>query len=162
MLGALFLFLANSSSGITSTGSKLAFKEEGQVVPLELTLEIKTRVLHKSLEIQEVAPQLWISQTPKLVRAYYQNGTFQRRVVEDVAAIIKSWEERQQNDLGKLAALIRKIITLVKKCGGHAVFKYIVEEGKLAVCKVEKKEMLPKDLYIKWDNVHSLKTKTDF
>ena len=83
-------------------------------------------------------------------------------MVKNVAAIIKSWEERKQNDLKKLAALIRKIITLVKKCGGHAVFKYIVEEGKLAVCKVEKKEMLPKDLYIKWDDVHSLKTKTDF
>ena len=161
MLGALSLSSANSSPGITPTGSKLAIKEEGQVVPLESTLEIKTRVLHKSLEIQEVAPQLWISQTPKLVRAYHQNGTFQRPVVEDVAAIIKSWEERNQNDLRKLAALIRKIITLVKECGNNAVLKYNVEGDKLVVCKVERKEMLPKDLYSKWDDVHNLETKTD-
>ena len=161
MLGALSLSSADSSPGITPPGSKLTVKEVGQVVPLESTLEIKTRVLHKPLEIQEVAPQLWVSQTPKLVRAYHQNGTFQRPVVEDVAAIIKSWEERKQDDLRKLAALIRKIITLVHECGGNAVLKYNVGGDKLVVCRVERKEMLPKDLYLKWDDVHNLERKTD-
>lgn len=161
MLGALSLSSANSSPDITPTGSMMAIKEEGQIVPLESTLEIKTRALYKSLEIEEVAPQLWVSQTPKLVRAYHQNGTFQRPVVEDVTAVIKRWEERKQNDLRKLAALIRKIITLVKECGGNAVLKYNVEGDKLVVCKVERKEMLPKDLYSKWDDVHNLEAKID-
>ena len=161
MLGALSLSPASNHPGITPTGSKLIIKEEGQVVPLESTLEIKTRVLHKSLEIQEVAPQLWVSQTPKLVRAYHQNGTFRSPVVEDVAAVIKTWEERKQNDLRKLAALIRKIISLVKECGGNAVLKYNVEGDKLVVCKVERKEMLPKDLYSKWDDGHNLEAETD-
>ena len=161
MLGSLSLSPANSSPSIIPTGSKLIIKEEGQVVPLESTLEIKTRVLHKSLDIQEVAPQLWVSQTPKLVRAYHQNGTFQRPVVEDVAAVIKSWEERKQNDLRKLAALIRKIINHVKECGGSAVLKYNTEGDKLVVCKVERKEILPKDLYSNWDNAHNLGAETD-
>ena len=161
MLEALSLSPASNHPGITPSGSKLIIKEEGQVVPLESTLEIKTRVLHKSLEIQEVAPQLWVSQTPKLVRAYHQNGTFQTPVVEDVVAVIKSWEERKQNDLRKLAALIRKIINLVKECGGNAVLKYNVEGDKLVVCKVERKEMLPKDLYSKWDDGHNLEAETD-
>ena len=152
MLGALSLSPASNHPGITPSGSKLIIKEEGRIVPLESTLEIKTRVSHKPLEVQEVAPQLWVSQTPKLVRAYHQNGTFQRPVVEDVAAVIKSWEGRKQNDLRKLAGLVRKIINLVKKCGGSAVLKYNVEGDKLVVCKVEKKEMLPKDLYSKWDD----------
>lgn len=51
-------------------------------------LEIKTRDLHKSLSIQEVALPLWASQAPKLVRAYRQNGIFRRPVVEDVAAAV--------------------------------------------------------------------------
>jgi hypothetical protein len=161
MLGALSLSPANSSPGIIPAGSKLMIKEEGQVVPLELTLEIKTRVSYKSIEIQEVAPQLWVSQTPKLVRAYHQNGTFQRPVVEDVAAVIKNWEERKQNDLRKLAALIRKIIKLVKECGGNAVLKYDVGRDKLVVCKVKRKEMLPKDLYSKWDDGYNHKAETD-
>lgn len=76
---------------------KLTIKEEGQVVPLESTLEIQTRVFHKPLEIQDVAPQLWVSQTFKLVRAYHRKGTFQGPEVEDVTALIKRWEERNQN-----------------------------------------------------------------
>jgi hypothetical protein len=71
MLGALSLSLMDNYPPITPNGSKLLIKEEGQVVPLESTLEIKTRVLYNSLDIQEIAPQLWVSQTPKLVRAYY-------------------------------------------------------------------------------------------
>lgn len=69
MLGALSLSPADSD---LTTGSKMIIKEEGKVVPLESTLEIKTRVSHKPLEIQEIAPQLWVSQTPKLVRAYHR------------------------------------------------------------------------------------------
>jgi hypothetical protein len=160
MLGALSLSSANKFPGSTP-GSKLVVKEEGEEVPLESTLEIKTRTLHKPLEISDVAPQLWISQTPKLVRAYHQNGKFQRPVVEDVAAAIKSWEERKQNDLRKLAALIRKIINLVKECGGNAILKYNTERDKLVICKVEKKHMLPEDLYLKWDGEHNLDAKTN-
>lgn len=126
------------------------------MVPLESTLEIKTRVSHKPLEIQEIAPQLWVSQTPKLVRAYHQKGTFQTPVVEDIAATIKGWEAQKQNDLKKLAGLVKKIIDLVKECGGNAVLKYTVERDKLVLSKVERKEMLPKDLYSKWDIVYNL------
>lgn len=161
MLGGLSLSPANVCPNTIPAGSKLIIKEEGQVVPLASTLEIKTRVLHKPLDIQEVAPQLWISQTPKLVRAYHQKGIFQRPVVEDVAAVIKNWEERKQNDLQKLAALIRKITHFAKECGGKAVVKYSVEGDKLVVCKVETKEMLPKDLYSKWDDAHNHEAETD-
>lgn len=155
-LGALSLSPASYPHSPAPPGSKLIVKEEGQLVPLESTLEIKTRVSHKLLGIQEVASQLWISQTPKLVRAYHKNGTFQRPMVEDVAAAIKSWEEREQNHLRKLAGLIRKIINLVKGCGGRAVIKYDVEGDKLVVSKDERKDMLPKDLYSKWDDGHDL------
>jgi len=82
-------------------------------------------------------------------------------VVEDVAAQIRSWEERKQKDLRKLAALIRRIISLMKEYGGNAVLKYSVEGDKLVVCKGENKEMLPKDFYLKWDDVHNLEMKTD-
>jgi hypothetical protein len=87
MLGVLSLSPTDRPS---DSGSKLMIKKEGIVVPLESTLEIKTRVSHKPFEFQEIAPQVWVSQTPKLVRAYHQKGTFQSPVVEDVAAGIKS------------------------------------------------------------------------
>ena len=49
----------------------------------------------------------------------------------------------------------------MKECGGNAVLKYSVEGDKLVVCKGENKEMLPKDLYSKWDDVHNLEAETD-
>lgn len=163
MLGSMSLSPTNSAPNTTPTGSKLTIKEEGQVVPLESTLEIKTRVFHKPLEIQEVAPQLWISQTFKLVRAYHRKGTFQVPEVEDVAAIIKRWEERNQADLRKLAALMNKILGVVKGCGGNAILKYDVREDKLVVWKVDGRKFLPKDLYSKWDgnDKSEVETKTE-
>jgi len=150
-LESLSLSWPNNSAN-DCTSSKLIVKEEGQVVPLESTLEIKTRVFHKPLTVQELAPQLWVSQTPQLVRAYHRKGTFERPDVEDVAGEIKSWEERNQSDLKKLTALIQKIIKVVKGYGGNAVLKYDAMGDKLVVCKVDGRNMLPKDLYSKWDD----------
>ena len=76
---------------------------------------------------------------------------FQRPEVEDVAALIKRWEERNQTDLRKLVALINKILDVVKGCGGNAIVEYDVREDKLVVWKFDVKKMLPKDLYSKWD-----------
>ena len=161
MLGSLSLSPTNDTPNTTPTGSKLTIREEGQVVPHESTLEIKTRVSHKPLEIQEVATQLWVSQTFKLVRAYHHRGTFQRPEVEDVAALIQRWEERNQTDLRQLAALIKRILTEVKAYGGNAIVKYDVREDKLRILKADGKKMLPKDLYSKWDDKDKSETDTN-
>ena len=152
MLGSLSLSPVSSAPSTTPTATELTIRREGQVIPLELTLEIKTRVFHKRLNTQEIAPQLWVSQTPKLVRAYHNQGTFETPEVEDVAAMIKRWEERNQGDLRKLAALIKKIVNVVRECGGSAVIRYDVVGDKLVVWKVDGKKMLPLDLYSKWDS----------
>ena len=86
------------------------------------------------------------------MRAYHSRGTFQRPEIEDVAALIKRWEERNQTDPEKLAALVNKILTMVKECGGNTIAKYDVKEDKLVIWKHEGKKMLPKDLYSKWDD----------
>jgi hypothetical protein len=156
MLGSLSLSPTNPPPGAV-----LAVKEEGQVVPLEATLEIKTRVSHKPLEFQEVAPQLWVSQTPKLVRAYHKKGMFQGPEVEDVAAQIEKWEKDNQNDLRKLAALINKILKVVKGGGGNASVKYDDKGDNLVVSKVDRKKVLPKDLYSKWDSADDLEAETN-
>ena len=160
MLGSLSLSPTNRPPSTAPAGSKLTIKEEGQVVPLKSTLEIKTRVFHKPLEIKEIAPQLWVSQTPKLVRAYHNKGAFQGPKVEDVAAEIRKWEKRNQKDLRKLAALINKILNVVKGYGGNAIVKYDDKGDKLVVRKVDRKKMLPKDLYSKWDDRDNSETET--
>lgn len=157
MLESMSLSSTNSSSHPTLPGSKLAIQEEGQAVALESTLEIKTRVFHKlkPIDIQELAPQLWISQTPKLVRAYHRKGKFKQPEVENVAAQIRQWEDGNQTDLRKLATLIKKILIIVRGYAGAVKVRYDVWEDELIVWKVdteEQKVLLPKDLYSKWDD----------
>ncbi|KAI0113426.1 hypothetical protein F4814DRAFT_346599 [Daldinia grandis] len=159
---SLSLSPTNSNAGSTNKGSKLVVQQDGQAVPLSSTLEIKTRVSHKPLEIREVAPQLWVSQTPRLVRAYHQRGVFQVPTVEDVTAHIKRWEQDNQRHLRKLAALIRRIVNIVKDCNESVTLRYDARERKLILSKLSTpKKMLPEDLYSKWDASSNAKTGTD-
>ncbi|KAL5335500.1 hypothetical protein BJX70DRAFT_401493 [Aspergillus crustosus] len=112
MLGSLSLGLSDSPI------SKLVVKEDGQAVPIESTLEIKTRVSHRPINVEEVLPQLWISQTPNLVRAYHKNGLFQLPQVENLTPEIRKWEEDHQSDLKALAVVMKKIIEVVRESGG--------------------------------------------
>ena len=50
-----------------------------------------------------------------------------------MAALIKGWEERNQDDLRKLTVLITKTLNVVKGCGGNAVVKHDVKTNKLIV-----------------------------
>jgi len=48
-----------------------------------------------------------------------------------------------------LAALINKILNVVKGCGGNSIVKYDVKEDKLIVWKTDGKKVLSKDFYLK-------------
>ncbi|KAI0528451.1 geranylgeranyl pyrophosphate synthetase [Xylaria digitata] len=155
LLGSLSLTTTHNISQkirtFTPPGSKMVIREEGTVVPLDSTLEIKTRVNHKRLNIYEIAPQLWASQTPKLVRVYHNHGLFQEARVEDVAKEIKAWELANQEHLKRLEALIKGIRNAVRECGGKAVVRYDNLSDKITVVpRVGAERMLPKDLYSKW------------
>ncbi|KAL8795143.1 MAG: hypothetical protein Q9195_002298 [Heterodermia aff. obscurata] len=148
MLGSLSL------SPPTPPTSKLTVTQAGTPVPLSSTLEIKTRVAKKPLEDKEVMPQLWVSQTPKLVRAYHTKGIFPTPVVEDMTAGIKSWEEANQTHLRRLAALIHWILRAVRGGGGRRAYvRYEAKGGKLVVGREgDGGRMLPGDLYGKWED----------
>lgn len=162
LLGSLSLSSTPKAPSIR-TGTKLTVREEGHMVPRESTLEIKTRVAHKPLVLNEVAPQLWASQTPKLVRAYHSRGTFQEPRVEDVAADIRRWEEAHQGDLRMLAALLRKLLNVAKESKGPVTVRYDACVGKdrlVVVDKVDGKRMLPQDLYSRWKKGEEAKAAT--
>ncbi|KGO65936.1 hypothetical protein PITC_021370 [Penicillium italicum] len=150
-LKSVSLSRPKASFHTTPTGSGLFIRKDGEAVPLSSTLEIKTRAIKRALSIKEVTPQLWISQTPKLVRAYHTEGNFQPPKVEEVAAAVKSWEDLHQVDLRKLAALIHKIIEVTKGCGGTATIERQGRSKKLTIDKANRDKMLPVDLYSKWD-----------
>jgi hypothetical protein len=133
----------------TSTFSKLTVSRGGRSVALESTLEIKTRVHHKPLSIADVAPQLWLSQTPRLVRAYHDKGRFRVPVVEDVSTDVKRWEEENQEKLGRLVTLLIKIIAKGEP-HGHVSIRYNASKDRLRVEQCAGKRMFPVDLYERW------------
>lgn len=143
--------IPRASTSSFKSSSKLSIKEKGHTIPIDSTLEVKTRVIHKPIDIQEVLPQLWVSQTPNLVRAYHRNGMFECPEVENVMLEIKRWEENHREDLRRLAALIRRIINVVRESGENAaVVKYDGQGDRLVIWKADgRKMMLPDDLYSK-------------
>ncbi|EGC45398.1 conserved hypothetical protein [Histoplasma capsulatum var. duboisii H88] len=146
------LSLSPTESRSRSTGSKLAIKEQGKRVPIQSTLEIKTRVFHRHIRMGEVLPQLWVSQTPNLVRAYHRDGVFGPPKVEDVTRELAKWEEGHSSDLRALVILIKEIIRAVRENGGNAVIKYDGRSDSLGVWMRSGSRMLPDDLYSKFDN----------
>ncbi|KAL2837333.1 hypothetical protein BJY01DRAFT_258390 [Aspergillus pseudoustus] len=133
-----------------ATDSKLVIKEEGKQVPIQSTLEIKTRTSRNPIHIHEVLPQLWVSQTPNLVRAYHKGGLFGQPEVEDVTREMAKWEEDHANDLTRLAILIKEIIRVVRDNGGNAAVKHDGRSDSLKVWTRGRSRMLPDDLYSKF------------
>lgn len=153
VLGSLSLSKETTDTDDIPAQSKLTIKREGKVVPRESTLEIKTRVSHKPLELAEVAPQVWASQTPKLVRAYHQRGVFSTPEAQDITAGVKAWEQAHQEDIRKLVALMNRILGLTRSWGGNSTVRYDLLKDKLVIHKVERKKMLPEDIYARWAKV---------
>lgn len=135
-----------------STESKLIIRREGQTTPRESTLEIKTRMSHKRLQFARVAAQLWVSQTPKLVCAYHDDGKFWDPKVTYVASSIKDWEKSHQDAITKLVALINHILRVTRSWGGSSIIRYDPLKKNLVISRIARKKVLPSDLYARWEN----------
>lgn len=138
------------------SGSGLAVRKTGREIPLDSTLEIKTRVAHKPLSMDEVAPQLWVSQTPKLVRAYHTSRVFEPPTVEDATTLVNSWEKRHRESLSALGSLMKKIVNAAR-CNGQITIRYQPTTDTLIITRGNDAKMLPDDLYHRWEMAPSTK-----
>lgn len=91
------------------------------------------------------------------MRAYHQRSLFRPSAVEDVNSDIRNWEQSHQEDLKKLAVLIRKMRKMVKTCGGKTVARYDSGADKLIIWKGDGIRLLPDELYCQWENDETLK-----
>lgn len=124
---------------------------DGKAVDPSSTLEIKTRVAHRRLKMAEVTPQLWISQTPNLVVGYHRDGVFDHVQPRDMREELRRWESANQSNLCKLAALLTKIIKVVKFSENGAALVQSDGLSKLSIVAGNGKRALPDDLYGKWE-----------
>ncbi|GAB7331398.1 hypothetical protein MBLNU13_g02821t2 [Cladosporium sp. NU13] len=150
LLGSMSISQSTVTEDIPSAASKLKVRQGGRSIALESTLEIKTRVHHKPLKITDAAPQLWLSQTPRLVRAYHNRGTFSAPVVEDVSTDIKRWETANQEVLGRLVTLLVSIIAKSRPHGQVSI-RYSASKDRLRVDQCSGNRMFPEDLYQRWN-----------
>ncbi|KAL4804489.1 hypothetical protein BDV18DRAFT_162253 [Aspergillus unguis] len=131
----------------------------GPEMPMESTLEIKTFPMAQfSNSLTPLLPDLWLSQTPNLVRAYHENGQFDNPEVENITDNIKAWEKVHQPQIQKLVSLLQCIVEISKLySGSNIIFTYDHQRDILVVTKREKPDedeeraqggrLLPDDLY---------------
>ncbi|RAH81635.1 geranylgeranyl pyrophosphate synthetase [Aspergillus japonicus CBS 114.51] len=136
---------------VISPYSALRVCEGGQTVPTQSILEIKTKAERKPVDLQQVLPQMWVSQTSQLACAYYiQDGWFIPCQPTSAESEIREWEENHQDDLQRLAALLRWLIVSVPTSGQKATLEYYSQRNQLVISHAERAAMLPPDLYNRW------------
>lgn len=144
---------SDKSPEYTTPGpSKLRVMMDRQHVKHESTLRIKLHEAHRNVRFSKLAPLQWVSQTHKLVCARHRNARVNPPVIENVMLRIRSWEKNQQRDLKILGGLLNEIHRVVKELmGGRAVARYCPRKDVLKIRRMEEGNMLPDDLYSKWD-----------
>lgn len=127
----------------------------GTLMPQERVLEIKTRAANRMLDLTDQIPQLWFSNGLSLYVGYHQRGSFVR-VDTDVMSpkALKRWEDENQENLRKMAALLKSIIQIARSAeGGRAQIACV--GGKLQVHAIQDGEeafgTLPIELRQRWD-----------
>lgn len=161
MMGTLSQSSKNKSPHIPSPGSELTIQEVGHVVSPESLIEIRTDACYTSLNLDRLAPQLWMSQTYKLVRGFHHNGMFEAPEVQNVGPRLYQWEKFHRNALRRFAGLIKSILVAVEKSGGNALVSYDKVDDQIRVYKSENKNVLPAVLYSKWDDKNYPAAETD-
>ncbi|KAI9671510.1 MAG: hypothetical protein M1817_003562 [Caeruleum heppii] len=134
-------------------GSPLEIQSGGREIDQAAMMEIKTRGLYRGLDIQTVLPSLWLSQTPNLVIALHSRDVFTNIDIHDLTTEIAEWETREQLQLKKLNAVLRRLIqiakeTKTKKC---LVRKRAVGGIQIYELPIDERKVLPEDLCKLWD-----------
>ncbi|KAF8434005.1 hypothetical protein BGX38DRAFT_1221409 [Terfezia claveryi] len=126
----------------------------GIMMPQERVLEMKTRARDRTIDLTDQTPQLWFSNTSNLYVGYHQRGSFMNVDTEVMGVkALQLWEDENQGNLRKLAALLRSIIQIARSAeGGRAQVACV--GGKLRVHAIQDGEeafgTLPMELRQRW------------
>ncbi|RAH75044.1 uncharacterized protein BO66DRAFT_364432 [Aspergillus aculeatinus CBS 121060] len=132
--------------------SSLRVCAKGLIIPPDSILEIKTSASGRKVEMDKVLPQMWVSQTSLLVcGSYDKKGMFRECWPGHVGRELKAWEKNHQADLKRLVALLKWIIASVPRSGQKATLDYDSRHEELVISRAERPNMLPTDLYDRWE-----------
>jgi hypothetical protein len=96
--------------------SSITVTSVGQQIPHDALFDLKTRSIRRisapETVIAEYLPRLWLCQIPNFITGLHERGLFTEISIHDIRLDLARWESEQQENLGRFAALLRKIITI--------------------------------------------------
>lgn len=109
-----------SASGATIAAHGLSVQSGGSLVDQSRLFDLKTRSALKRNEdiLEEQLPRLWARQIPNFIVAYHNKGQFDDIEVHHISDKVKEWENDHRKDLSRLAALVHRIVDLLRE-GPH-------------------------------------------
>ncbi|KAI9729069.1 MAG: hypothetical protein M1828_000154 [Chrysothrix sp. TS-e1954] len=130
------------------SSSNLVIRSAGHIVPQSTTIDIKTRRVGRQVDMESLLPRLWLSSTPTLAAGYYNDHAWDV-VLMKLDLQVKKWEEDHQVALGRLDALIRRIVETVKGTATGKCRVRRVDFGHLDIIELaaDYESALPEDLY---------------
>ncbi|KAF6813208.1 hypothetical protein CSOJ01_04719 [Colletotrichum sojae] len=84
-----------------------------------LAAEIKTLKVGKPKNMGTIMPQQWFGRTPWLVMGRHTDGYFKEVKITDTGSNFGDWEDRQQDNLRKLVAVLARLREAVEANGGE-------------------------------------------
>ncbi|KAF6828880.1 geranylgeranyl pyrophosphate synthetase [Colletotrichum musicola] len=96
--------------------SQLHIQSGGFEVPQSAVFDLKTRsCVRKGQDfLGQELPRMWVAQIPSFILAYHSRGVFNDVEIMDVSEKVKAWERTMNRELSLLAALLHRIIDLVR------------------------------------------------
>ncbi|CAJ2510868.1 Uu.00g064930.m01.CDS01 [Anthostomella pinea] len=106
------------SSQKSPATDSVSLRSGGEMVDQSAIFDLKTRSIKKKADdtIGDELPRLWVAQIPNFILAYHQNGFFSEENIQihDVRRQLETWEVDNSAALSKYAALLHRIVDLVR------------------------------------------------
>lgn len=140
------------SQKVPTVQESLQIKCGGRIIPQKAVFDLKTRSFTRKIDMADVLPRLWVSQTPNFLIGYHKAGLFDEILVQDMHQRIKDWEQENDNALRQLAAVIRRIIEIARTSKGQGLEVSRLGNGPLLIRELLDTtwHVLPTDLCKKW------------
>lgn len=124
----------------------------GRQIPQKGIFDLKTRSASRIIDMADILPRVWLNQTPNFIIGYHKAGLFEDVQVREVHDEILEWEDKSQDLLNGLSALVYRIIEIAKSCKGQGLEISRIGSGDLRIRKLLDSEWhaLPADLSHRW------------
>jgi len=138
----------------TPNGHRMSLK--GALSEAEWVAELKmTAISARKPNHGKALSQMWFSRTPILCQGFHNNSVFERIEVTNVQDRLEGWEQRNQEQIGRLVQVLKRLTAIIKEVEAEGKIFAIVCENRSQSLKLYRLEEaypfgLPQDLREKW------------